>query len=86
MNLVEKFLHQSQQTQVNKFIEHSKGQSERDKTIRDLSGKYKAYQIGLTSINLLKQDDVTGGPKGRLALFSKRLGDALNDFGYWLFR
>tara|TARA_Y100001937_G_scaffold33563_1_gene47855 strand:+ start:2392 stop:4473 length:2082 start_codon:yes stop_codon:yes gene_type:complete len=66
---------------VNKFIEHSKGQSERDKTIRDLSGKYKAYQIGLTSINLLKQADVTGGPKGYLALLSKRLSDALNDFG-----
>ena len=66
---------------VNKFIEHSKGQSERDKTIRDLSGKYKAYQIGLTSINLLKQADVTGGPVGRLSLYSKRLGDALSDFG-----
>jgi len=66
---------------VNKFIEHSKGQSERDKTIRDLSGKYKAYQIGLSSINILKTDDVTGGPVGRINLFSKRLGDALNDFG-----
>ena len=66
--------------QVNKFIEHSKGQSERDKTIRDLSGKYKAYQIGLTSINLLKQEDVTGGPVGQLSLYSKRLGDALSDF------
>ena len=66
---------------VNKFIEHSKGQGERDKTIRDLSGKYKAYQIGLASINILKSDDVTGGPVGRLSLFSKRLGDALNDFG-----
>ena len=65
---------------VNKFIEHSKGQTERDKTIRDLSGKYKAYQIGLASINILKSDDVTGGPVGRLALFSKRLGDALADF------
>ena len=65
---------------VNKFIEHSKGQSERDKTIRDLSGKYKAYQIGLSSINILKSEDVTGGPVGRLALFSKRLGDALADF------
>ena len=66
---------------VNKFIEHSKGQSERDKTIRDLSGKYKAYQIGLSSINILKTDDVTGGPVGRINLFSKRLSDALNDFG-----
>ena len=66
---------------VNKFIEHSKGQSERDKTIRDLSGKYKAYQIGLSSINILKTDDVTGGPVGRINLFSKRLGDALSDFG-----
>ena len=66
---------------VNKFIEHSKGQSERDKTIRDLSGKYKAYQIGLASINILKSEDVTGGPVGRLSLFSKRLRDALNDFG-----
>jgi len=66
---------------VNKFIEHSKGQSERDKTIRDLSGKYKAYQIGLASINILKTDEVTGGPVGRLNLFSKRLGDALSDFG-----
>ena len=66
---------------VNKFIEHSKGQSERDKTIRDLSGKYKAYQIGLSSINILKTDDVTGGPVGRINLFSKRLSDALSDFG-----
>ena len=66
---------------VNKFIEHSKGQGERDKTIRDLSGKYKAYQIGLASINILKSDDVTGGPVGRINLVSKRLGDALNDFG-----
>ena len=49
---------------VNKFIEHSKGQTERDKTLRDLSGKYKAYQIGLSSINILKSDDVTGGPVG----------------------
>ena len=67
--------------QVNKFIEHSKGQGERDKTIRDLSGKYKAYQIGLASINILKSDEVTGGPVGRISLVSKRLGDALNDFG-----
>ena len=66
---------------VNKFIEHSKGQSERDKTIRDLSGKYKAYQIGLSSINILKTDDVTGGPVGYINLFSKRLNDALSDFG-----
>ena len=66
---------------VNKFIEHSKGQGERDKTIRDLSGKYKAYQIGLASINILKSEDVTGGPVGRINLVSKRLGDALNDFG-----
>ena len=66
---------------VYKFIEHSKGQGERDKTIRDLSGKYKAYQIGLASINILKSDDVTGGPVGRINLVSKRLGDALNDFG-----
>ena len=66
---------------VNKFIEHSKGQGERDKTLRDLSGKYKAYQIGLASINILKSEDVTGGPVGRLNLVSKRLGDALNDFG-----
>ena len=29
----------------------------------------------------MKSEDVTGGPVGRINLVSKRLGDALNDFG-----
>ena len=64
-----------------KFIDGEKGEAERFKILRDLSGKYKAYQIGETSINLLKKEDVTGGPKGKLDLFVKRTSDALNDLG-----
>jgi hypothetical protein len=65
-----------------KFIDGEKGEAERFKILRDLSGKYKAYQIGETSINLLRKEDVTGGPKGKLDLFVKRTSDALNDLGF----
>ena len=64
-----------------KFIDGEKGEAERFKILRDLSGKYKAYQIGETSIALLRKEDVTGGPKGKLDLFVKRTSDALNDLG-----
>ena len=59
-----------------------KGQFE---TLRDLSGKYKAYKLGTDTIKILEdaeaQDKKFAGPAGRLNLFSTRLGDALRDFG-----
>ena len=68
--------------QFAKFISNDKGETERFKTLKELSGKYKAYQIGETSINLLKLPEVKGGPAGLLSLFTKRTADALNDLGF----
>tara|TARA_R100001129_G_scaffold138434_1_gene99582 strand:- start:208 stop:1257 length:1050 start_codon:yes stop_codon:yes gene_type:complete len=64
-----------------KFISNDKGETERFKTLKELSGKYKAYQIGRNSIELLKLPEVKGGPAGLLSLFTKRTTDALNDLG-----
>ena len=59
-----------------------KGQFE---TLRDLSAKYKAYNLGIQTIGILESAEAEGkkfaGPKGRLNLFTTRLGDALKDFG-----
>ena len=60
-----------------------KGQME---TLRDLSAKYKAYQLGTNTINIIeqaiKEDKKFAGPAGRFNLFTTRLGDALSDFGF----
>ena len=60
-----------------------KGQME---TLRDLSAKYKAYQLGTNTINIIEQamrdDKKFAGPAGRFNLFTTRLGDALSDFGF----
>ena len=59
-----------------------KGQFE---TLRDLSAKYKAYNLGIQTINILENAEAEGkkfaGPAGRFNLFTTRLGDALRDFG-----
>jgi hypothetical protein len=53
-------------------------------TLRDLSAKYKAYNLGINTIKILEdaeaQDKKFAGPAGRFNLFTTRLGDALNDF------
>ena len=59
-----------------------KGQFE---TLRDLSAKYKAYNLGIQTIGILENAEAEGkkfaGPAGRFNLFTTRLGDALRDFG-----
>ena len=59
-----------------------KGQFE---TLRDLSAKYKAYNLGIQTIGILESAEAEGkkfaGPAGRFNLFTTRLGDALKDFG-----
>ena len=59
-----------------------KGQFE---TLRDLSAKYKAYNLGIQTIGILENAEAEGkkfaGPAGRFNLFTTRLGDALKDFG-----
>ena len=59
-----------------------KGQFE---TLRDLSAKYKAYNLGIQTIGILESAEAEGkkfaGPAGRFNLFTTRLGDALRDFG-----
>jgi hypothetical protein len=59
-----------------------KGQFE---TLRDLSAKYKAYQLGVKTIDILNKAKDEGkkfaGPAGRFNLFTTRLNDALSDFG-----
>ena len=60
-----------------------KGQFE---TLRDLSAKYKAYNLGIQTIGILSDAEAQGkkfaGPAGRFNLFTTRLGDALRDFGF----
>ena len=68
-----------------KFLQADFAAKEQTETLHDLSSKYKAYSLGRDSINILKKEDVVGGPKGRLNIFTKRLGDAMNDFGMGFF-
>ena len=68
-----------------KFLQADFAAKEQAETIKDLSAKYKAYNLGRASIDILKKPEVTGGPKGRLNIFTKRLGDAMNDFGMSFF-
>ena len=68
-----------------KFLKQDFAAKEQTDTLRDLSAKYKAYSLGRDSIDILKKEDVVGGPKGRLNIFTKRLGDAMNDFGMGFF-
>ena len=68
-----------------KFLQADFAAKEQTETLHDLSSKYKAYSLGRDSINILRKEDVVGGPKGRLSIFTKRLGDAMNDFGMGFF-
>ena len=68
-----------------KFLQADFAAKEQTETLHDLSSKYKAYSLGRDSIDILKKEDVVGGPKGRLNIFTKRLGDAMNDFGMGFF-
>ena len=65
------------------------GKAEQAKTIRNLSGKYKALGIGKETIKILEEaaakGETLGGPVGRFNLLTTRLGDALSDLGFSVF-
>jgi hypothetical protein len=72
-----------------KYFTSSFGEEEQGKTIRNLSGKYKALGIGKETIRILEEaaakGETLGGPVGRFNLVTTRLGSALNDLGFSMF-
>ena len=75
--------------QFDRFLPGDYATKEQGETLRNLSGKYKALNLGQSTIDILREAESEGkkfaGPKGRLNLFTTRLGDALSDFGVSLF-
>lgn len=72
-----------------RFLDSDYAVKEQGQTLRNLSGKYKALNLGNTTIEILRQaeadDKKFGGPAGRLNLFTTRLGDAMSDLGLSMF-
>ena len=72
-----------------KYFTSSFGEEEQGKTIRNLSGKYKALGIGKETIRILQEaaekGETLGGPVGRFNLVTTRLGSALEDLGFSMF-
>jgi len=62
---------------------------EQGETLRNLSGKYKALNLGQSTIKILQDaeamDKKFAGPVGRFNLVTTRLGDALDDLGISMF-
>ena len=72
-----------------RFLPADYATKEQGQTLRNLSGKYKALNLGQNTIDILADAERQGkkfaGPKGRLNLITTRLGDAFSDFGMTLF-
>lgn len=68
-----------------RFVDAKYATKEQGETLRNLSGKYKAYNLGRRTIDILREaegaDKKFAGPAGRFNLFTTRLGDALDDLG-----
>jgi len=68
-----------------RFVTTKYATKEQGVTLRNLSGKYKAYGLGKKTIDILRDaeamDKKFGGPAGRLNLVTGRLGDAFSDLG-----
>lgn len=68
-----------------RFVDAKYATKEQGETLRNLSGKYKAYNLGRKTIDILREaegaDKKFAGPAGRFNLFTTRLGDALDDLG-----
>jgi len=68
-----------------RFVEAKFAAKEQAETLKNLSGKYKAYNLGKKTIDILREaegaDKKFAGPAGRFNLFTTRLGDALDDLG-----
>jgi len=68
-----------------RFVDAKYATKEQGETLRNLSGKYKAYNLGRKTIDILREAEGTdkkfAGPAGRFNLFTTRLGDALDDLG-----
>lgn len=68
-----------------RFVTTKYATVEQGVTLRNLSGKYKAYGLGKKTIDILRDaeamDKKFGGPAGRLNLVTGRLGDAFSDLG-----
>jgi len=71
------------------FLPADYATEEQGKTLRNLSGKYKALNLGKSTIQILQDaeqmDKKFAGPVGRLNLFTTRLGDAMSDLGMNMF-
>jgi len=72
-----------------RFLPGDYATTEQGETLRNLSGKYKALNLGQSTIKILQdaetQDKKFAGPVGRFNLVTTRLGDALNDLGISMF-
>ena len=75
--------------EFDRFLPADYATKEQGQTLRNLSGKYKALNLGQNTIDILADAERQGkkfaGPKGRLNLITTRLGDAFSDFGMTLF-
>ena len=72
-----------------RFLPGDYATKEQGETLRNLSGKYKALNLGQSTINILQDAEAQGkkfaGPVGRFNLVTTRLGDAMNDLGLSMF-
>ena len=72
-----------------RFLPGDYATKEQGETLRNLSGKYKALNLGQSTINILSDAEAQGkkfaGPVGRFNLVTTRLGDAMNDLGLSMF-
>jgi len=72
-----------------RFLPGDYATKEQGETLRNLSGKYKALNLGQSTINILMDAEAQGkkfaGPVGRFNLVTTRLGDAMNDLGLSMF-
>lgn len=69
----------------NRFLDSDYAVKEQGQTLKSLSGKYKAFNLGRNTIKILEDalasGKTLGGPKGRLSLFTTRLSSVAEDFG-----
>ena len=72
-----------------RFLPGDYATKEQGETLRNLSGKYKALNLGQSTINILSDAEAQGkkfaGPVGRFNLVTTRLGDAMSDLGLTMF-